>query len=209
MRLVDPQTGEDFIHFVAGLAARLIKTADARRGQQPFLRLGAADLTRFLKELSFAMRALLFLESAHKDKIKLKHIPDANYPFDKLFGFIFQRLGVTRDAEEQFSPHRDAFMLDVIGNTICADLLDYAKRDAASAGLKLDYDANRIIENFTLITIDGKAILNGETSGKMRLMLTLETHLSSAKKEHELHFLRYSKFGDEESFLVYLALVQK
>jgi hypothetical protein len=42
-------------------------------------------------------------------------------------------------------------MLDVVGNTVCADLLDYARRDSHFAGLKLGYDAERIAENFTLV----------------------------------------------------------
>jgi hypothetical protein len=54
--------------------------------------------------------------------------------------------------EGRFLLQRDAFLLDVIGNTICADLLDYAKRDSHFAGLRLDYDVDRIVENFTLVS---------------------------------------------------------
>src|SRR5437588_9625929 len=32
------------------------------------------------------------------------------------------------------------FMIDLVGNTICADLLDYARRDADNAGLRVQFD---------------------------------------------------------------------
>ncbi len=54
----------------------------------------------------------------------------------------------------EFNPRRDAFMLDIVGNTVCADLLDYAQRDSHFAGLRLDYDSDRIAENFTLVSFD-------------------------------------------------------
>ena len=47
---------------------------------------------------------------------------------------------------DYFEPHKDGFLLDIIGNTICADLLDYAKRDSHFTGLKLDYDDKRIVD---------------------------------------------------------------
>ncbi len=60
-----------------------------------------------------------------------------------------------------FEPHRDAFMLDIVGNTVCADLLNYARRDSHFAALKLGYDAERIAENFTLVPFRTK-----DTTGK-------------------------------------------
>jgi hypothetical protein len=62
-------------------------------------------------------------------------------------------------------------------------------------------------EEWQIANSDGKAVFNGETSGRANLVLTLETRLSSIKTEHELCFLRYSKFGNEESYLVYLGTV--
>jgi len=150
--LVSPPQDEGFVAYVVKSATRVIKKADERRRTQPFLRMGKDDLIRFLKDLSFAMWATLFLEAAHKPKLERRLIPDSEYRFDRLLGLIFHELEVTPVDLETFVPHRDAFMLDVIGNTICADLLDYAKRDSVCAGLKLDYDASRIIENFTLVS---------------------------------------------------------
>ncbi|MGA2220564.1 MAG: hypothetical protein ABSH21_02095 [Verrucomicrobiia bacterium] len=150
--LIDPPTDAVFIDYVSSLAARLVCSAHERRGKQPFAKHGTKDLTQFLKDLSFAMRAMLYLEAAHKEEVQPKHIPNLSYPVDRLFDSIFEKLRVSRRDDERFAPHRDAFMLDVIGNTICADLLDYAKRDSVTSGLKLNYDPNRIIENFTLIS---------------------------------------------------------
>ena len=59
-----------------------------------------------------------------------------------------QKLGRPLSEDLRFQPRRDAYMIDLVGNTVCADLLDYAKRDAHFANLKLDYDADRIAENF-------------------------------------------------------------
>ncbi len=53
---------------------------------------------------------------------------------------------------DRFIPLRDVFLLDIIGNTICADLLDYARRDAVNAGLKLDFDPDRIVANMTVVS---------------------------------------------------------
>lgn len=41
------------------------------------------------------------------------------------------------------------FMVDIIGNTICADLFDYLKRDMYFTGIKRDYD-ERIINHFRI-----------------------------------------------------------
>jgi hypothetical protein len=100
------------------------------------------------------MTALLHLELLHKNKPQRKHIPDqAGYPFQKLIEGILSGYGFKSfTADFRFSPQRDAYMLDIVGNTVCADLLDYAKRDSHFANLKLDYDAERIAENFTLIS---------------------------------------------------------
>jgi HD superfamily phosphohydrolase len=57
----------------------------------------------------------------------------------------------------KFEPRRDAYMLDIVGNTVCADLLDYAGRDSHFSGLRLDYDPDRIAENFTLVSVDALA----------------------------------------------------
>ena len=64
-------------------------------------------------------------------------------------------------------------------------------------------------EEWQIANSNENPVFDGETSGRMSLVLTLETRLSSIKTEHELCFSRYNKFGSEESYLVYLAIVQK
>lgn len=56
--------------------------------------------------------------------------------------------------DQPFVLERDHYKLDVIGNTICADLLDYARRDSLLSGLKLDFD-NRIFRYFEICKVDG------------------------------------------------------
>lgn len=41
------------------------------------------------------------------------------------------------------------FMSDIVANTICADILDYIKRDVYATGLKMDYD-RRVLQYFIL-----------------------------------------------------------
>jgi hypothetical protein len=41
------------------------------------------------------------------------------------------------------------FMTDIVGNTICADILDYVKRDARGTGLQLSYD-DRLLKYFII-----------------------------------------------------------
>lgn len=48
--------------------------------------------------------------------------------------------------------HRDAFMIDMVGNTICADLLDYGRRDPLNAGLKVQFD-ERLIRYLTVVSV--------------------------------------------------------
>jgi HD superfamily phosphohydrolase len=169
VHLTEPPADDTFIRFLAKATADIIQSADERRSTKPYVTLGRSDFISFIKHLGFAMRAMLFLDVAHKDLVKAKNIPKAEgqYPFEKVLSLILAQLSVGVSSIERFVPHRDAFMLDVIGNTICADLLDYAKRDAQNAGLKLDYDPARIIENFTLVSQNQpKAIVSGLSAGQ-------------------------------------------
>ncbi|HTA22087.1 MAG TPA: hypothetical protein VK763_01030 [Terriglobales bacterium] len=105
------------------------------------------------------MIALLHLEALHKATPDDSDLPDkAEYPFQIAIREALQETefeSLLTDFE--FQPNRDAFMLDIVGNTVCADLLDYAKRDSHFAGLRLDYDPERIAENFTLVSHDAAA----------------------------------------------------
>lgn len=117
-------------------------------------RLTPNEVADFLAQLRAAMTALLHLELLHKDEPEPQHFPggDGSYDFQVLVDTALQAFGAAGYSERwDFDPRRDAYMLDVVGNTVCADLLDYAKRDSHHANLKLDYDAERIAEHFTLV----------------------------------------------------------
>lgn len=141
-----------------GLAARKLVSP----GNDPKSRLGPRiaprQIAEMLAHLACAMTALLHLEALHQEKLDPAHLPEPS-------GYAFQR--VVRDAligteheslldEFQFLAQRDAFMLDIVGNTVCADLLDYASRDSHYAALRLDFDPDRIAENFTLVSVDAR-----------------------------------------------------
>jgi len=132
----------------------LTQVADGRR--RTSWKITLDGFARLLAELRAAMTGLLHLHVLHEDKLESKHFPPAEgYPFQRaiekgLQGTPFEAL-LTRVT---FQPHRDAYMLDVIGNTVCADLLDYAARDAHFTNIRVDYDADRIAENFTLVAYD-------------------------------------------------------
>lgn len=130
----------------------ILETAKAEY-EYPFQTLSRERFIIFLAQIKKAMIALLYLEVAHKDTWKTteKLIPKRPYPFERLLEAILRVNDHVIAPEDDFIPQRDCYLLDVIGNTICADLLDYAKRDSVSAGLKLDYDAGRIVDNFTLV----------------------------------------------------------
>lgn len=115
-------------------------------------------LAAFLAQLACAMRALLYLDVLHADEVNSKNTPyKRRYPFERLIAKVLQIAGMGDCLHDwQFVPTRDAYVLDVIGNTVCADLLDYAQRDAHFAGMKLGYDADRIAENFTLVSWEPK-----------------------------------------------------
>jgi len=134
---------------VGTLLAELINTIPAESLVLSW-RVPPQEVAEFICQLRSAMTALLHLELLHKDEPTDKHFPraDGTYDFQKLCDSCLKGLGKT---QRPFSPHKHAYMLDIVGNTVCADLLDYAKRDSHHANLKLDYDADRIAEHFTLV----------------------------------------------------------
>jgi len=154
---LDPETDRAFIDRFAALIRQLLNDdrllAPSRVARGPH----GSEWLIFLAQLRFSMRALLHLELLHSSAPEPKHLPhrDGNhlYAFECLIDAVLS--GAPTDEVQRvatFDPPRDAFILDVVGNTICADLLDYARRDSVNAGLRLDYDADRIVENMTLLS---------------------------------------------------------
>jgi len=105
------------------------------------------------------MTALLHLEALHKTVLEESDLPRGKeYAFQVAIQTALNKTSFEQLLQEfEFQPSRDAFMLDIVGNTVCADLLDYARRDSHFAGLRLDYDSDRIAENFTLVSFDTSA----------------------------------------------------
>lgn len=136
------------------VAVKKLLEVPAETTQRP--RLNPKQIAEMLTHLRCAMTALVHLEILHKEKPNRKDFPlEGEYPFQELIrraieGTHFQPLL----DEFEFVHHRDAYMLDIVGNTVCADLLDYAARDSHYAALRLDYDPGRIAENFTLVPLD-------------------------------------------------------
>lgn len=51
--------------------------------------------------------------------------------------------------------HRDALLIDIVGSTICADLLDYARRDPHNVGLRVQFD-DRFIRHLCAVSVSGR-----------------------------------------------------
>jgi HD superfamily phosphohydrolase len=142
---------------VGALAQHLLCDVDPSTARLCW-RLSQAEFTEMIAQLGCAMTALVHLEALHKMELRDRDLPSKDeYAFQTAI-----REALTPKFEPllqafDFQPNRDAFMLDIVGNTVCADLLDYAQRDSRFAGLKLDYDSDRIAENFTLVSLDASA----------------------------------------------------
>jgi HD superfamily phosphohydrolase len=122
-------------------------------------RVSPKQIAEMFVHLDCAMTALTHLEVLHKEQPSEVDFPHtSDYSFQVLVRSAVKNTEFERLLQEYaFSPHRDAYMLDIVGNTVCADLLDYAARDSHYAALRLDYDPNRIAENFTLAQVNSAA----------------------------------------------------
>lgn len=99
-----------------------------------------------LRELEIAFRLLLRLEFVHSSKAR--EVPDNEHLF------ISEAISSIDPSSSSVDLilHRDVFMVDMVGNTICADLLDYGRRDAANAGLRVQFD-ERLIRYLTVVSV--------------------------------------------------------
>jgi len=204
--LAEPCLDDDFHGFLAELAYAAFN--ESNKGSHR-ARPARKNLIEFFKNLHFAFRALFHLEVAHKSEPVEAQIPDASYPVDDLMEKILARLGNRPTDEDKFDPHRDVYCLDIIGNTICADLLDYAKRDSSNAGLKLTYDPERIVENFTIIPYEMLPYQISETGKKthplggecLRTAIAVVTHKFRAEIVGELISLLQVRYYVNERML--------
>lgn len=74
------------------------------------------------------------------------------------------------------SIEEDAFMYDIVSNTVCADLLDYLQRDCIHTNLKLEYHP-RFMNYFYI-----KA-LNNTSSGKSERRIAIRVYKKGHKRE--------------------------
>lgn len=103
-----------------------------------------------LRELEITLRLLLRLEFIH-DEPEKRLVPQP----EQLY--VSDAIAILKPDIEPLDLvlHRDAFVIDMVGNTICADLLDYGRRDAANAGLKVQFD-ERLIKYLTIVSVSGQ-----------------------------------------------------
>lgn len=102
-------------------------------------------LARHLTDLESAFRLLLLLDFSHGHGQK-------EPAFESLLvAKVIEALG-PGDYCLDFNAQRDLFMVDLVGNTICADLLDYARRDAANAGLRIQFD-DRFLRYLCVVSV--------------------------------------------------------
>ena len=91
-------------------------------------------LVGYLRQLEEAMTLLSYIEFMHES-----HQDAVPTPPQLLVSAIVSALsGKSEPANVVL--HRDALMIDIVANTICADLLDYARRDSMNAALRVQFD---------------------------------------------------------------------
>jgi HD superfamily phosphohydrolase len=104
-------------------------------------------LATLLRELELAMVLLAHIDFIHQDTSGKQ--PDRP---SLLVDEVARRI-CDKVEPMTFVVHRDAYLVDMVGNTICADLLDYAKRDAVNAGLKTQFD-DRLVRYLAVVSVD-------------------------------------------------------
>jgi hypothetical protein len=126
-----------------------------------------------LRELEIAFRLLLSLEFVHGSDVR-------EVPEDEQL-FISDAISAIDSSSSPVDLilHRDVFMIDMVGNTICADLLDYGRRDAANAGLKVQFD-ERLIRYLTVVSV------SGQLSPTHRPCLRLALQFFTDKMRHDV-----------------------
>jgi uncharacterized protein len=88
-------------------------------------------------------------------------------------GIIESVLVDEESGKDTLQRHHDPYIAEIVGNTICADLLDYLKRDAYYTGLEMTYDP-RILSFFVIKEETGS--INKNTSST-----ATSTGISTAK----------------------------
>ncbi len=82
--------------------------------------------SKMLRDLELAMVLLSHIEFVHQSNRDEAEPPNLS----TLLISEIAPLICSQVATLEFNLHRDVYLIDMVGNTICADLLDYARRDA-------------------------------------------------------------------------------
>lgn len=140
------------------------------------LRMNGADISKEEEELIRALALvhdIAHLPFGHTFEDERKAFP--RHDMDEKRARVFLRNGELGDvlrgrgiADEIFRllyKDEDNYISDIVKGTVCADLLDYVRRDLYFTGINGDYD-DRIFRYFTLQ--DGRVVLNMEKSGELR-----------------------------------------
>lgn len=107
------------------------------------------ELAKQLRDLELAFRLLLHLDFMHQ-----REPQKTDVEAELLVSAVAAEIDSSVKSRE-FVLHRDMFMVDLVGNTICADLLDYARRDAENAGLRIQFD-DRFLRYLCVASVKGE-----------------------------------------------------
>jgi HD superfamily phosphohydrolase len=143
IRDADPQVLESLVGLSVTDDAVTRWSEEIREGLDDTERIQLASL---LREMELAMTLLSYIEFMHEKN--QESVPPAP---QFLVGKAAAKISATVPPLD-FSLHRDSFLIDMVGNTICADLLDYARRDATNAGLKVQFD-ERLTRYLSLVSV--------------------------------------------------------
>jgi HD superfamily phosphohydrolase len=140
----DPRVFEDLGNLVVD--SKVVAQWSDEIGEKLTLSGENDDLAVLLRQMELAMVLLTHIEFLHKSgEPAVPAIPVL------LVSDVAGRISKKVQPME-FYVHRDAYLIDMVGNTICADLLDYARRDAANAGLKVQFD-ERLIRYLSVVSV--------------------------------------------------------
>ena len=109
---------------------------------------------------------------------------------DGSLGEVLDSLGVLEPIEELLSPSRTTgYARDLISGTICADLLDYVRRDLYFTGFQQSYD-DRIYRSFVIrddrlaLNLTKRGILRNDTLSEVMNLLRLRYQLTERVYYH-------------------------
>jgi HD superfamily phosphohydrolase len=135
------------------------------------------QLVKHLRDLELAFRLLLHLDGMHGNATETEATAEPLLVTRAVD--ILDRLVGRSSVPKEFVFHRDMFMLDLVGNTICADLLDYARRDADNAGLRVQFD-DRFLRYL------GVASVRNELSPTSRACIRTAIQIFTNKMRHDV-----------------------